>query len=133
MRVLAFASQKAGAGKTTLAGHIAVQAQKSGSVAVIDVDPEAHLADWCAKRADQPLRHVHATQAELLQKIEALRAEGIELAVIDTPPALSHSIETVLQVADLVAIPTRPYGHDLNAANATAELARQARGSRSSS
>ena len=73
MRVLAFASQKAGAGKTTLAGHIAVQAQKSGSVAVIDVDPEAHLADWCAKRADQPLRHVHATQAELLQKIDALR------------------------------------------------------------
>ena len=126
MRVLAFASQKAGAGKTTLAGHIAVQAQKSGSVAVIDVDPEAHLADWCAKRADQPLRHVHATQAELLQKIDALRGEGIDLAVIDTPPALSHSIETVLQAADLVAIPTRPYGHDLNAANATAELARQA-------
>lgn len=126
MRVLAFASQKAGAGKTTLAGHIAVQAQKSGSVAVIDVDPEAHLADWCAKRADQPLRHVHVTQAELLQKIEALRGEGIDLAVIDTPPALSHSIETVLQAADLVAIPTRPYGHDLNAANATAELARQA-------
>ncbi|MFM9841767.1 MAG: AsmA family protein [Dongiaceae bacterium] len=126
MRVLAFASQKAGAGKTTLAGHIAVQAQKSGSVAVIDVDPEAHLADWCAKRADQPLRHVHATQAELLQKIEALRSEGIDLAVIDTPPALSHSIETVLRAADLVAIPTRPYGHDLNAANATAELARQA-------
>ncbi len=126
MRVLAFASQKAGAGKTTLAGHIAVQAQKSGSVAVIDVDPEAHLADWCAKRADQPLRHIHATQVELLQKIEALRGEGVDLAVIDTPPALSHSIETVLQAADLVAIPTRPYSHDLNAANATAELARQA-------
>ena len=126
MRVLAFASQKAGAGKTTLAGHIAVQAQKSGSVAVIDVDPEAHLADWCAKRADQPLRHIHATQAELLEKIEALRGEGIDLAVIDTPPALSHSIESVLLAADLVAIPTRPYGHDLNAANATAELARQA-------
>jgi uncharacterized protein involved in outer membrane biogenesis/cellulose biosynthesis protein BcsQ len=126
MRVLAFASQKAGAGKTTLAGHIAVQAQQSGSVAVIDVDPEAHLADWCAKRADQPLRHIHATQAELLQKIELLRGEGVELAVIDTPPALSQSIDSVLQAADLVAIPTRPYGHDLNAANATAELARQA-------
>jgi AsmA family protein len=128
MRVLAFASQKAGAGKTTLAGHVAVQAQRAGAltVAVIDVDPEAHLADWCAKRADQPLRHIHATQAELLQKIEALRGEGVDLAVIDTPPALSHAIDTVLQAADLVAIPTRPYGHDLNAANATAELARQA-------
>ena len=40
------------------------------------------------------------------------------------PSAIRY--ESVLQAADLVAIPTRPYGHDLNAANATAELARQA-------
>jgi AsmA family protein len=128
MRVLAFASQKAGAGKTTLAGHVAVQAQRSnvGTVAVIDVDPEAHLADWCAKRADQPLKHIQATQAELQQTIQSLVAEGVELTIIDTPPALSHSIEAVLLVADLIAIPTRPSGLDLEAANATAELARQA-------
>ena len=128
MRVLAFASQKAGAGKTTLAGHVAVQAQRSnvGTVAVVDVDPEAHLADWCAKRAEQPLKHIQAAQAELQQTIQSLVAEDVELAIIDTPPAFGHSIEAVLQVADLVAIPTRPYGLDLEAANATAELARQA-------
>jgi AsmA family protein len=128
MRVLAFASQKAGAGKTTLAGHVAVQAQRSGvgSVVVIDVDPEAHLADWCAKRADQPLKHIQTTQTDLLQTIQRLAAEGIDLAIIDTPPAFGHSIEAVLQAADLLAIPTRPYAHDLEAANATAELARQA-------
>jgi len=128
MRVLAFASQKAGAGKTTLAGHVAVQAQRSGggTVAVIDVDPEAHLADWCAKRADQPLKHVQAAQADLPRVIASLSAEGFELAVVDTPPAFCQSIEAVLQAADLVAIPTRPYAHDLDAANATAELARQA-------
>src|SRR5262245_8373457 len=128
MRVLAFASQKAGAGKTTLAGHVAVMAQRSGAggVAVVDVDPEAHLADWCGKRAEQPLKHIQITQTDLPQIIQSLAAESVELTVIDTPPAFGHSIEAVLQVADLVAIPTRPYGHDLEAANATAELARQA-------
>jgi len=56
MRVLAFASQKSGAGKTTLAGHMAVQAQQGGiaNVALIDIDPEASLADWCAQRGEQP-------------------------------------------------------------------------------
>jgi len=31
MRVMAFASQKGGSGKTTLAGHIAVQAERAGA------------------------------------------------------------------------------------------------------
>jgi chromosome partitioning protein len=124
MRVLAFASQKSGAGKTTLAGHMAVLAQKSGlsSVAVIDIDPEASLADWCAQRADQPLKFAHATQADLLQKIESLRADGTELVVIDTPAALGQSIEAALVVADLIAIPARPCTHDLDAASAIVEL-----------
>ena len=124
MRVLAFASQKSGAGKTTLAGHMAVLAQKSGlsSVAVIDIDPEASLADWCAQRADQPLKYAHATQADLLQKIENLRAEGTEFVVIDTPAALGQSIEAALVVADLIAIPARPCTHDLDAASAIVEL-----------
>jgi uncharacterized protein involved in outer membrane biogenesis/cellulose biosynthesis protein BcsQ len=128
MRVLAFASQKSGAGKTTLAGHMAAQARDRGaeSVALIDVDPEAHLADWCAKRAGQPFKFARATQADLLQKIEALRAEGTDLVIIDTPPALGQSIDAALQVADLVAIPTRPYAHDMEAASATAEMARRA-------
>jgi chromosome partitioning protein len=128
MRVLAFASQKTGAGKTTLAGHMAVQAQQNGmtSVAVIDADPEASLADWCALRTDRPLAHARATQAELLQKIESLRAAGTELVVIDTPPALNQSIEAALQAAHLVAIPTRPCAHDLEAAGAIVEMVQQA-------
>ena len=48
MRVLAFASQKGGSGKTTLAGHIAVQAELAGAgpVAIIDTDPQGSLSEW---------------------------------------------------------------------------------------
>jgi chromosome partitioning protein len=124
MRVLAFASQKSGAGKTTLAGHMAVQAQQGGiaNVALIDIDPEASLADWCAQRGEQPVKYARATQADLLQKIESLRADGTDLVVIDTPAALGQSIEAALVVADLIAIPARPCAHDLDAASAIVEL-----------
>ena len=57
MRVLALASQKGGSGKTTLSGHLAVQAQMSGAgpVCLIDIDPQGSLADWWNEReADMP-------------------------------------------------------------------------------
>ncbi|HSF29839.1 MAG TPA: ParA family protein [Candidatus Tectomicrobia bacterium] len=48
MRILAIASQKGGAGKTTLAAHLAVEAERSGAgpVAVVDTDPQGSLAAW---------------------------------------------------------------------------------------
>ena len=57
MRVLAMASQKGGSGKTTLSGHLAVQAQLAGAgpVFLIDIDPQGSLADWWNEReADMP-------------------------------------------------------------------------------
>ncbi len=57
MRVMAFASQKGGSGKTTLAGHIAVRAERAGAgpVAIIDTDPRGSLSDrWNARRAATP-------------------------------------------------------------------------------
>ena len=58
MQVVAFASQKGGSGKTTLAGHIAVQAERAGfgPVALVDTDPQGSLADWWNEReAEVPL------------------------------------------------------------------------------
>ena len=60
MRVMAFASQKGGSGKTTLAGHIAVQAERAGAgagpVAIIDTDPQGSLSDWWnARQAPTPV------------------------------------------------------------------------------
>ena len=55
MRVMAFASQKGGSGKTTLAGHIAVQAERAGAgpVAIIDTDPQGSLSDWTGPRKSE--------------------------------------------------------------------------------
>ncbi len=58
MLVLVVLTQKGGSGKTTLAGHIAVQAELSGAgpVAVLDADPQESLAEWAKERtADNPV------------------------------------------------------------------------------
>jgi chromosome partitioning protein len=126
MRVLAFASQKSGAGKTTLAGHIAVQAQRAGtkSVVLVDLDPDTSLTDWFALREedDEPLTVARSTLKDLAAKLQQLRADGVELVVIDTPPTLHQAIDESILAADLVAIPSRPCAHDLAAASATVEL-----------
>jgi chromosome partitioning protein len=124
MRVLAFASQKSGAGKTTLAGHIAVQAQRAGtaSVALIDADPEGSLADWCALRKGPTPKLTRTASADIPARLDKLRQDGVDLVVIDMPPALHHSLADSIAAADLVAIPTRPCAHDLEAAGATVEL-----------
>src|SRR3546814_15556686 len=84
MRVLALASQKGGSGKTTLSGHLAVQAQLAGAgpVVLIDIDPQGSLADWWNEReADMPA-FAQTTVARLQADLDSLRQQGFKLAVI---------------------------------------------------
>ena len=128
MRVLALASQKGGSGKTTLSGHLAVQAQRAGAgpVVLIDIDPQGSLADWWNEREAEMPAFAQTTVARLVTDLEMLRQKGFKLAVIDTPPAITVAIQSVLSVAELVVIPTRPSPHDLRAAGATVELCERA-------
>jgi chromosome partitioning protein len=124
MHVITFASQKGGSGKTTLAGHMAVQAARAGAgrVCLIDTDRQGSLADWWNARAEETPEFVHTSMDSLTDDLAGLEALGVDLVVIDTPPAITETIEQVIAVSDLVAIPTRPSPHDLRAAGATVEL-----------
>ena len=124
MHVLAVASRKGGSGKTTLSGHLAVQAEAAGAgpAALIDVDPQGSLAAWWNERtADTPV-FVQARLDRLERDVAGLRESGIALVVIDTPPAITDTIRRVVRVADLVLVPTRPSPHDLRSASATVAL-----------
>ena len=65
------------------------------------------------------VRHIHAitdgTYMMVIEALERLRLEGCRLVMIDTPPAINMAIQRVINVADLVVIPTRPSPHDLRA------------------
>ena len=127
MRVIAVASQKGGSGKTTIAAHLAVRADAAGQgpVVLIDTDPQGSLAEWWRARAEDTPHLASVRPEALAANLAELRSYGTALAVIDTPPALTGSIEQVIAMADLILIPVRPSPHDLRAAGGTVELARQ--------
>ena len=125
MKVIAVASQKGGSGKTTLAGHLAVQAEMMGAgpVALVDTDPQGSLSEWWNEREAETPLFARTTINKLKEDVERMSRMGIKLLFIDTPPAITETIATVLGVADLLIIPTRPSPHDLRAVGATVELA----------
>lgn len=125
MRIIALASQKGGSGKTTIAAHLAVQAGRvgQGPAVLVDTDPQGSLGEWWRERKDDTPALATVKLAELDGNLAELRRYGTAVALIDTPPALTASIERVIAVADLVLIPARPSPHDLRAVAATVAIA----------
>ncbi len=129
MYVLVLASQKGGAGKTTLSRHLAVEAERAGEgpVVLIDADPQGGLAGWWnRRRAESPV--FFASRLEDLPKhIDQARLGGFKLVIIDTPPQATGLIRAVVALADLVLIPTRPSPDDLDAVGRTIDIVDEAK------
>lgn len=127
MKTIVLASQKGGVGKTTLAGHLAVAAERAGHgpVVVIDTDPQGSLtAWWNAREAEAPA--FAALSKDLAGQLAALAQSGAGLVIIDTPPSANANIRGTIAAADLVLIPVRPSPHDLRAVGHTVEIVEQA-------
>lgn len=128
MHVIVLANQKGGVGKTTLAGHLAVEAERlgHGPVALVDTDPQGSLAAWWNERAATTPLFAQAQVDQLPLHLEQLDSSGIRLVIVDTPPAITGSIQKVITAADLIIVPTRPSPHDLRAVGATVQLVEKA-------
>lgn len=124
-RIIVFASQKGGSGKTTLAGHVAVEAERQGAgpVALIDTDPQGSLAKWWNVRRNPAPVFIQSVFANLFTDLDHARAQGFRYVIIDTPPAATRAISEVVSFADLVVAPTRPSPHDMRAVGATVDIA----------
>lgn len=125
MIVIAMASQKGGSGKTTLAGHLAVEAEKAGAgpVTLVDTDPQGSLSKWWNVRAASTPNFAKIGPLQLEAALAELKRAGTRIAIVDTPPAVSESIMMVIEHSDLVIVPTRPSPHDLRAVAATVDMA----------
>lgn len=126
--VVAIAARKGGSGKTTLAAHLAVEAERAGKgpVTLMDLDPQQSLTAWWNDRqADNP-KLVEIARDRL--KSEVGKVAGIRgLVVLDTPPLDSQAITSVIDVADLVVIPVKPSPHDLRGVAVTVELCQRSK------
>ena len=129
METVAILSGKGGAGKTTLAVHLAVASVQAGySTALIDLDPQASALAWQQTRADEVPSPVvisaHATR--LLEILDTAREKGVALTIIDTAPHAETPALAAARAASLVLIPCRPSIFDLRAIRTTIDMTRLA-------
>ena len=128
MKTIVFAARKGGSGKTTLAAHMAIQAEAAGNgpVTLIDTDPQQSLTAWWNDRqAESPLLLEIAIGGLFIELGKVRAAPGF--VMIDTPPLDSAVIAAVIAVADLVVIPVKPSPHDLRGVGVTVEICKKAR------
>ena len=125
MRTLAVLSRKGGTGKTTVALHMAVQAEMSGRrTLVADLDPQRSTSEWSRERshfAQTPLVTEAKVGTLFTQRLAAAR-DGYDLMVIDTRPSTDLECAEAVRWADLCLIVVRPCYFDLKAITRTVEL-----------
>jgi chromosome partitioning protein len=120
MKTVAVVSQKGGVGKTTAAIHIGFAAHQAGLVTVIiDLDPQGTAAKWGGRRAADGPCVVGGPVSRLGVILETARANGADLAIIDTPPGAEETAMQVAKISDFILIPTRPGGFDVEAIQTT--------------
>jgi chromosome partitioning protein len=129
LKTIVLASRKGGAGKTTLTGHLACEADRLGlgPVVVMDTDPMGSLSEWWNERKMETPVFVRPGADGIAATLEELRGQGARLVFIDTPPANTTDVSETLAAADLVVIPAQPSPHDLRAIRKTVEMASKAR------
>lgn len=104
---------------------LAVAASRAGLMtAIIDVDPQATAANWKDRRQDDNPAVVSAQASRLRQTVEAARAGGAELVIIDTAGRNDDSALSAARLSDLVLIPTRPNVVEIETLRAVADLIR---------
>lgn len=131
-QVLTIAQQKGGAGKTTMAAHLAVAwAQYGVRVAVVDIDPQGSLTHWHDIRTKHAKRQglvqlgfVQCSGVRMTREVEKLKRD-YDLILIDSPPHTDSEARTAIRHCDLVIIPMQPSPLDLWATQATLKIAKQ--------
>lgn len=104
LKTICIAAQKGGAGKTTLAQCLAVEALRQGMPsAIVDLDPQHSAMAWGERRTereiDAPAVVTVPANTTLRAVVEDLQGRGAEFIIIDTPPHAAALINETLAIA----------------------------------
>lgn len=128
MKTLAILSRKGGAGKTTLAIHMAVIAQAAGRrVLIIDCDPQKSATKWFESRDAGTPELISAPADSLAMALPAARADGVDLVIVDSRPSVEGDAAQIAARADFALIPSRPSILDLQAIGDTVDIVKLAK------
>src|SRR5215469_8395111 len=130
--VVTVAQQKGGAGKSTLAAHLAVAwAGQRRKVAVIDIDPQTSLAAWYAERkgtlnGKAGLDFAATTGWRTAAEVER-QAKSHDVVIIDSRPHAETEARLAVRAANLVLVPVQPSPMDVWATRPTLDVAKAER------
>lgn len=126
--VIGVVSLKGGSGKTTSSIFLATCAALKGrGVTLVDADEEQSSLAW-ARFAELPFETVPAERDSLARQVRSLSESGD--VVIDTPPNNREMLMRTAMLADLIVVPVKPTGMDVDRLMPTLELLRDAEATR---
>ena len=125
MKTVAVISQKGGAGKTTLALHLATSSALMGrNTAIIDLDPQASAANWSDRRTAEIPVVLSAHASRLGHEIKRVKEMEGDLLILDTAPHSDSAALEAAKAADMILVPCRPAILDIEAISTTLDLVR---------
>ena len=132
-KIIAFANQKGGSGKTTLSANLAVLwANSDYKVAVIDADAQKSMSYWLDARKkyyeDEPTGidkydFNSRTLSDDLKKIK----RKYDFIIIDSPPSITFETVQIIKCSDKIYVPVQPSPLDLMATIPFLNIAKQER------
>lgn len=123
MKTIAVMSRKGGAGKSTVAVHLATAAAATGKrVVLVDMDPQRSALEWARERRIEWPLVIEGRAGALFTTHRAADRSGVDLMIVDSRASSEAEQAEAARLADLCLIVVRPSFFDLQAVGRTVEL-----------
>lgn len=124
MKVIAVLNQKGGAGKTTIATHLATALKIAGhSVLLVDSDPQGSARDWAAVQENHPLSVVGMDRPTIERDLKSIAP--VDYVIIDGAPQAADLAVSAIKASDFILIPVQPSPYDIWATSDLVDMVKQ--------